>query len=93
MIYLFDYLIMITIHWDFKDGTEVSYINGKLIGDNFTTHCLDFFNMDEKVDDVIVIRKDGKKISRKEIQNHTKKQIRKDHNILKMLLAGGLEWR
>ena len=84
---------MITIHWDFKDGTEVSYINGKLIGDNFTTHCLDFFNMDEKVDDVIVIRKDGKKISRKEIQNHTKKQIRKDHNILKMLLAGGLEWR
>lgn len=28
---------MITIHWDFTDGTEVPYMQGKLLGDNFTT--------------------------------------------------------
>ena len=44
---------MITIHWDFTDGTEVPYMQGKMLGDNFTTHCLDFFNMDEKVDDIV----------------------------------------
>lgn len=32
--------------------------------------------MDEPVDDIIVLRKDGLKISRKEIQNHTDKQIK-----------------
>jgi CMP-N-acetylneuraminic acid synthetase len=83
---------MIIIHWDFVDGTEISYAQGKLQGDNFTTHCLDFFNMDEKVDDVIVLRADGKKISRKNIQNHVKKEIRITHNIHKMLVANTFNW-
>ena len=83
---------MITIHFDFKDGTEVPYMQGKLLGDNFTTNCLDFFNMDEDVDDVVVLRSDGCKISRKEIDKHTKKEIRKSHNIHKMLVAGSFNW-
>jgi hypothetical protein len=78
---------MITIHFDFVDGTEVSYLEGKKLGDNFTTNCLDFFNFDEITDDVIVLKKNGEKISRKNIQNHTTKEIRPTHNIHKMLLA------
>jgi hypothetical protein len=83
---------MITIHWDFSDGTEVPYMHGRLLGDNFSTHCLDFFNNDIDVDDVVVLRSDGAKISRKNIQNHTIKQIRKSHNIHKMLVAGSFDW-
>lgn len=84
---------MITIHWDFTDGTEVPYMEGKIIGDNFTTHCLDFFNMDERVDDVVVLRSDGTKISRKNIQKHSKgKEIREVHNIHKMLVSGSFNW-
>ena len=83
---------MITIHWDFSDGTEVSYIEGKLLGDNFTTHCLDFFNMEEEVDDVVVLRSDGKKISRKDIHLHSSKEIRISHNIHKMLKADSFNW-
>lgn len=83
---------MIEIHYDFTDGTEVSYMTGKILGDNFTTCCLDFFNMDERVDDVVVLRSDGKKISRKNIQQHSVKEIRKAHNIHKMLVAGSFEW-
>ena len=55
--------------------------------DDFTTHCLDFFNMDENVDDVVVIRSDGAKISRKNINEHSFKEIRKSHNIHKMLVS------
>lgn len=84
--------VMITIHWDFKNGTEVSYIQGKSLIDNFTTHCLGFFNMDEKVDDVVVLRSDGRKISRKNIKDHTNKEIRKSHDIRKMLVAGSFKW-
>lgn len=83
---------MITIHYDFVNGTEVAYMQGKLLGDNFTTCCLDFFNMSEQVDDVVVIRSDGAKISRKNIKNHSFKEIRKSHNIHKMLVAGSFNW-
>ena len=83
---------MIIIHYDFVDGTEVSYLEGLEAKDNFTTCCLDFFNQDIEVDEVIVLRKDGSKISRKNIQQHTDKQIREAHNIHKMLLAQTFEW-
>lgn len=83
---------MIVIHWDFSDGTEVSYTQGKLLVDNFTTHCLDFFNMDVEVDDVIVLRSDGTKISRKNIDKHSIKKILKSHNIHKMLVANSFDW-
>lgn len=84
---------MITIHWDFTDGSEVSYAVGKALKDNFTTNCLDFFNMDEEVDDVVVKREDGKAIHRKFINDHINgKEIRKAHNIHKMLVAGSFNW-
>jgi hypothetical protein len=84
---------MITIHWDFTDGSEVSYQEGMELKDNFTTCCLDFFNMDIDVDDVIIYRKDNKYISRKNIQIHSNgKEIRKSHNIHKMLVAGSFNW-
>ena len=83
---------MITIHYDFTDGTEVSFKEGIALGDNFKTHCLDFFNMEEKVDEVMVIRKDGTYISRNNINYHTPKEIRKCHNIHKMLVADSFDW-
>lgn len=83
---------MITIHWDFTDGTEISYVDGLLRGDNFTTCCLEFFDMGSRVDDIVVVRKNGKKISRKNIQDHTTKEIRGTHNIRKMLVAGSFKW-
>ncbi len=84
---------MIIIHYDFTDGTEVSFIEGKLLKDNFTTCCLDFFNMDEEVDDIIVLKKDGTKISRKDINNHSDKEIRKEHNIHKMLVSNKFKFK
>lgn len=83
---------MITIHWDFTDGTELSYIDGLLADDNFTTHCLEFFNMNEPVDEVVVVSKCGKKISRNNINEHTRKDIRPSHDIRKMLIAGSFDW-
>lgn len=70
---------MITIHYDFHDGTEVSFIEGRKLKDNFTTCCLDFFRLDNltegrtqlgiynpdhiSVDDVMVVCKNGNYIS------------------------------
>lgn len=83
---------MITILWDFTTGKEVSYQEGIKLKDNFTTNCLDFFNMDIEVDEVLVLRSNGKRISRKNIQQHANKEIRKEHNIHKMLVAGSFNW-
>jgi hypothetical protein len=49
--------------------------------------------MEEEVDDVVVLRNDGKKISRKDIHLHSSKEIRISHNIHKMLKAGSFVWR
>lgn len=83
---------MITIHYDFTDGSEVSFHEGLILRDNFTTCCLDFFNFDIETDDVIIIRKDGKRLSRKNINEHCEKEIRKQHNIHKMFVAGSFDW-
>lgn len=83
----------ITIHFDFTDGTEVSYVEGLNLKESFTTCCLDFFCMDVDAEDIIVLKKDGSKISRKNIQQHTHKYIRKEHNIRKMLVAGLFEFK
>lgn len=85
--------MIITIHLDFTDGTEVSYMEGTVLSESFNTHCLEFFNMDIEVDDVVVVKKDGSTISRKNIQQHTDKEIRKEHDIRKMLVAGAFEWK
>ena len=55
--------IMIEIHWDYTDGTEVSWVEGLKLGDNFTTCCTKFFNQDIITEDVVVLRKDGKKVA------------------------------
>jgi hypothetical protein len=87
---------MIVIYFDFTDGTEVSYKEGIDKADNFTTNCLDFFSFDTKVDDVVVLRKDGKYISRNKLLlndgTHTNKEIRKTHNIHKMLVSGSFNF-
>ncbi len=44
------------------------------------------------VDDVVVLKKDGSKISRKNIQLHSIKEIRKTHNIHKMLVSDSFNW-
>ena len=83
---------MITIHYNFTDGSEVSYQEGLELKDNFTTCCLDFFTMDIETDDIKVIKQDGSYISRKTIQLHSSKIINKSHNIHKMLVANSFKW-
>ena len=83
---------MITIHWDYTDGTEVSYIEGRELGDNFTTCCLEFFNQDMS-EEVVVRKKDGSQISLKNIQEHTTKEIRDAHDVKKMLMSGLFNWK
>lgn len=90
----------IIIHYDFRTGRELSYIEGKFAvinNQSFVTNCLDFFDFDCAADDVIVLKSDGTKISRNSLltatQTHTVKQIRRSHNIQKMLKAGALTFR
>lgn len=49
---------MIEIHWDYSTGKEISYIEGLDKGDNFQTHCIDFFSTESKVE-VVVRKKNG----------------------------------
>lgn len=85
---------MITIHYDFTDGTELSWIEGKNKEDDFTTNVLDFFTCNR---DVIVIKKDGSYISSVELlandQYYTDKHMRPVHNIHKMLVANAFSWK
>jgi hypothetical protein len=89
---------MITIHYDFTDGTEVSYIEGLKLKDNFTTNCLDFFNNDYHVDDVVIIDKQKNKLSRRLLMtkgdvSYTNKDMREAHNLQKMLKANAFNWQ
>jgi len=89
---------MITIHYDFVDGTEVSYIEGCKLKDNFTTNCLDFFNNDEETDDVTVLDRHGNTLSRKLLLTrgditYTVKDVRIEHNLQKMLKGNSFNWR
>lgn len=93
---------MITIHLNFTEGDEVSYYQGLIKHDDFTTCCLDFFDQDFSQEVVILIRKYNHKnkgeyqtfyISKNHIQEHTSKEIRKVHNIHKMFHSGAFEWK
>lgn len=86
---------IITIHFDFTDGSELSYIEAKNETKSFNTHCLDFFCFDTEADDVIVLKKDGTRISRKNIQQHVcnGKEIREAHNLHKLLRCGYFEFK
>ena len=88
---------MIKIHYDFSDGTELSYAEGLLKRDNFSTHCLQFFKIQNTASDVIIIDKQGNELSRNKLlfndSTYTSKEIRAEHNILKMFVAGAFDWR
>ncbi len=89
---------MITIHYNFTDGTEVSYSEGCDLKDNFTTCCLDFFNNHEDVDDVIIIDSVGNTLSRKLLMTkgdltYTNKDMRDVHNLQNMFKANSFIWR
>lgn len=87
---------MIIINYDFVDGSEVSYAEGVELKDNFTTNCLDFFSFDLQVDDVVVVDKLGGVISRNGLLTdnyYTSKEIRKEHNIQKILKSGGFNFK
>ena len=94
---------MITIHIDFIDGTEVSYIEGLELQDNFTTNCLTFFSQElTNAENVQVIDKHGRSIDRNELMSntggrinsiYTDKEMRPAHNIYKMLVANSFTWK
>lgn len=87
--------IHIEIHYDFTDGTELSYGEAILAKEGgFTTNCLDFFSTDNPY--AVVTRRDGKSIIVADLLEgkggHTEKEIRAPHNIRKMLIAGALKF-
>ena len=89
---------MIEIHYDYTDGTEVSYEEGLKLKDNFTTNCLIFFNTWIDVDDVIVVDKKGNILSRQILMDnsnnkYTYKHMSKSHDICKMLISNSFNWR
>lgn len=89
---------MIKIHYDFSDSTELPLYQAKLAlnrGESFTTHCTNFFHT--KNLDCIIVCEDGRYMLVSEILEnnrgqYTQKQIRKEHNIEKMFIAGAFEW-
>lgn len=86
---------MINIHLNFKDGSEISYLEGIEKEKDFNTHCLSFFSFDTS-DDVRVIKKDGSYILMSELlglSNYTNKEIRLSHNIEKMLKSGSFKFK
>lgn len=87
---------MTTIRLDFTDGTEISYLEGITKKDNFNTHCLDFFFFDNAFD-VTCIKKDGTKIVLSDIRRYPKmfsdKEIRAEHNLVKLLKNNILKFR
>lgn len=88
---------MITIHYDFTDGTEVSYLEGFNLwmeGTHFTTHCLEFFRFE--FGDVTIISSKGVIVLKDLLLNdktYSKKHIRRSHDARKLLLEGSLIWK
>jgi len=88
-------MTMINIHFDFTDGSELSYEEGMEAEKDFNTNCLAFFSFDVK-DDVKVIKKDGSYILKSELlgtSDYTDREIRLAHNIEKILRANGFCWK
>lgn len=85
----------IKIHYDFIDGSELSYGEAVECEENFTTSCLEFFCTDNI--NAVVVKRDGSSISVKDLLDntgdHTVKHIRKAHNLHRMLVAGAFSWK
>ena len=91
-------MIKVTIHWDFTDGTELSFIEGLKAKKDFTTCCTHFFHFQYEDFDVTVVKKDGAYINSLELLEgnsggYTIKGIRKAHNIEKLLIANHFNWK
>lgn len=86
---------MIIIHYDFTDESEISYMEGCEKGDDFTTHCLNFFCFDYS--DVKIVKANGDYIVLKELLDntgeYTDREIRFGHNAMKMLIADCFKWK
>lgn len=92
----------ITIHYDYKDGAEDDYYTIQSTQKkynihtvHFETHCLLFFK-DFNLD-VTILCEDGRYINNQELLKntgeYTDKEIRKEHDVLKMFLAGAFRWK
>lgn len=88
---------MIKIHYDFTDGSEISYSEGLEKKDGFNTCCLDFFTIENEAQDIVVFDSKGNTLSRNRLMEnngvYTSKEIRIPHNILKMFKANSFNWR
>lgn len=84
----------ITIHYDFTDGTELSYGEAINCDKDFTTNCLEFFSTSNL--NAVVKKKNGKLLAVKDLLDgkgaHCDKEIGIRHNIHKMLIAGAFKW-
>lgn len=85
---------VITIHYDFTDGTEISWGEGVCKEASFNTNVLDFFTTDRNV---VILKRDGSYISSVELLEndpyYTDKHIIHEHNIHKMLVANAFRWK
>lgn len=86
---------MIKIHWDFTDGTELSYVESKRAykrGESFSTHSTAFFQAEY---DSILIKKSGETLRPSDLLRNsgefTEKEIRTAHNMERMLRAGAFQ--
>ena len=87
---------MIIIHYDFTDGTEISYVEGLKQRDNFNTHCFEFFTVDDPASDVVVLKENDDFVSRNDLMlnnGYTNKEMRKAHDIRRMLVGGCFKFK
>ncbi len=90
----FSYQNVITIHYDFATGEELPFHQArKTVKSNnasFSTNCLHFFQ--SCYINAKIIRKDGREMSVKglleDASEYTVKDLRRAHNLSKMLIAG-----
>jgi hypothetical protein len=100
---------MIKIHFDFTDGTELSYsesistivesINNGT--SDFATHSLEVIDQwlafDRPPSEIVVLRKDGSYIDIKEVLkndgNYGDKYLTRDHSLARMIKANALRWQ
>ena len=91
--------MLINIHYDFTDGTELSYKEGCVAedkGESFNTNCLDFFNNDAPCN-VIIKDSFGNLLDRDLLMSnkspYTVKEMRDAHNLQKMFKSNSFNWK
>lgn len=82
---------MIYINWDFSTGDELSYVQSrKMVVLSFETHCLEFFSFEYPC---VLVNEKGNILTPKMLlddkeNKYCDKEIRKCHDLRKLLLAG-----